>query len=245
MDTDEAHLPLAQVGVAFRVECHDATNEFLFNQSLRRGGADGMVPRNTDLGISWEGFDTHLSWTREPTPFLSFFRSWDKAMVWRQHLIERGGANVMILALWLEGKSRIYDAYAIAQGLGYQFRSPDPRRRLEHHEEEILLHGSIVTDEYRIMACFKGDNLEIRHFMLPFPVNPAVFHPCRFPADTLLSTNDPLEWLEDEMVSLTGVMDQVKLCVLLHAVAGIRSRLLRLEGVDIVQTSQHTYAFAQ
>ncbi|KJZ69299.1 hypothetical protein HIM_11312 [Hirsutella minnesotensis 3608] len=233
--------PSVRAAIGFRVECHDATNVRYFNGSM---GPEGMIPRGTDLTTSWESLDAHLSWTREPTPFLSFFRSWDRAMIWRQHLIERGGTNIIILAVWLEGKPRIYDAHAIARMLDYEVGSADPRRRLEHHEEEILLHGAIFSNEYRILACFKGDNLEIRHFMLRFPVNPAVTHFARFSADALLPpTSDPLEWLKDEMVSLTGVMDHVKLCVLLHAVAGIPSRLLRLGDWDVVQTSLRAYAF--
>lgn len=62
----------------------------------------------------------------------------------------------MIIAIWSKGLPNVYDAFEVAEWLGFEERSQDKRRRLEHHRDEYLVLGEISADEYRILAVFDG-----------------------------------------------------------------------------------------
>lgn len=53
------------------------------------------------------------------------------------------------MAIWSKGVRDVYDAYDVAKHLGYQSQTcSDPRRRLENHLDEYLVHGGIYANEY-------------------------------------------------------------------------------------------------
>ncbi len=165
--------------IGWRIECHDPTNGLCYNRSFGRERADGMGTYGADLlHGSWrQTLDSHLSWEKVATPFLSFFASQERAMAWRDHLIRRDASDIVMIAVWLRGKT-VYDASAIARALGYQVHSPDKRRRLEHHDGELLLHGGLSSDEYRILLCAQTDSsLQQTALLSPFVMNPSqAFH---------------------------------------------------------------------
>ncbi|KAF5560299.1 hypothetical protein FPHYL_6738 [Fusarium phyllophilum] len=146
-------------------------------------------------------------------------------MNWRKRLIEREGREIIIVAVWLKDLSGVYDAYNIAQRL---VARQDPnsnsrlRRNLDNCRGELLVQGGIDYTEYRILACFQGDSPEIERR----PISPPLKVPERslvvsIPRGTLptygnsnLSVTQQLEY---EMLSLTGVRNDAKLCVLILA----------------------------
>ncbi|KAF5970149.1 hypothetical protein FCOIX_10548 [Fusarium coicis] len=209
--------------IGFRVECHDkscraASQHFINLSSIRSRG----YISDDDF---WQAAENHLSWKPVRTPFVSFFRSWERALKWREHLIERKGKGIMIVAVWLKDLSGVYDAYNIAQCLiDHQGPSSSSglRRNLDNFRGELLVQGGIDYTEYRILACFQGDNPEIERR----PISPLLKGPERslvvsIPRGTLQiygkSNLSITQQLECEMLILTGVRNDVKLCVLVLA----------------------------
>jgi len=93
----------------------------------------------------------------------------------------------------------------------------DPRRRLEHHEGEFLVHGGISADEYRILACFWGDTISNDQVLLSFPLAPVTYH-ATIPANTLPNSGDDNRTeLRSEMCSLIGVRNHMIFCALVLA----------------------------
>lgn len=200
--------------LGFRVEYHE-------NRTLFDGN---MAPRDRSAHILRKQFprilDTHLSWTLEHTPFISFFNSWERAMRWRKWLLEKKGAtSVVIIAVWLKDELAVYDAYKIAIALGYARHSLDRRRRLEHHEGEFLVHGGISADNYRILACFEGNTASNHQILLrPFP-SALITYCATIPADSLPNDGNEnrTEELRSEMYSLIGARNDMKFCALVLA----------------------------
>lgn len=146
--------------IGFRVECHDkscraASQHFINLSSIRSRG----YISDDDF---WQAAENHLSWKPVRTPFVSFFRSWERALKWREHLIERKGKGIMIVAVWLKDLSGVYNAYNIAQCLiDHQGPSSSSglRRNLAYFRGELLVQGGIDYTEYRILACFRATTL--------------------------------------------------------------------------------------
>lgn len=148
--------------IGFRVECHDKNCGFASQHSI---DFSSIRPRcyisDDDF---WQAAEDHLSWKHIRTPFVSFFRSWERALNWRKRLIERGGRGIIIIAVWLKDLSEVYDAYNIAQrllGRKDLNSSSRLRRNFDCFRGELLVQGGIDYMEHRILACFEGDSLEI------------------------------------------------------------------------------------
>lgn len=71
-------------------------------------------------------------------------------------MIRNGADNIAIYVVDLRKRGRIYDAHDIAKRLGCLCLPVDQRDRLEPHERELILHGGISTDEYRIMLYYSA-----------------------------------------------------------------------------------------
>ncbi|KAF5614394.1 uncharacterized protein FSUBG_274 [Fusarium subglutinans] len=210
--------------IGFRVECHDKNCGFVVSQhSLNLSSIRPRCYISDD--DFWQAAECHLLWKRIRTPFVSFFRSWERALNWRKHLIEKGGRGIMIVAVWLKDLSGVYDAYNIAQRLlacQGPMSSNGLRRNLDKFRGELLVQGGIDYMGYRIMACFQGDNPEIERQsispLLGFPEHKLTVD---IPRGTLpVYGNSKLsiaQKLEYEMLSLTGVRNDAKLCVLILA----------------------------
>ncbi|KAF5018644.1 hypothetical protein F66182_9370 [Fusarium sp. NRRL 66182] len=215
-----------EVGIGFRVECRDEASR-LFNSRLSNKG--DMLPRGRRMTGSFEeATDAHLSWTRIDTPFISYFRTWERAMRFRRRLLDRGGKGIVVIAVWLKGLV-VYDAHSIATSLGYPSVLPSGmghRQRLEHHIDELLVKGGIRSWEYRILACFTGDSLEYESIMSPPPRRPFGYRFSslvgRVPIGSLTGIHAPCENLMQELAaevySLAGVRDEAEL----HALADWR-----------------------
>ncbi|KAF2176963.1 hypothetical protein K469DRAFT_721144, partial [Zopfia rhizophila CBS 207.26] len=162
-----------------------------------------MVARRPTRIPNRQAFDDHLSWTRRPTPFLSFFSNWDKALAKRRQLLERGANGIVIIAIWAKDLQNVYGAYDIALGLGFTENNQDRRRRLGNHFEEYLVAGGIHADDYRILATFYGDGPE-RSVSLSIPgLQAEVTVPSDF-ARFNTGTN-AMQELEDEVYRCTGI----------------------------------------
>lgn len=151
------------LSIGFRVECYDEASPW-FNSTVNGGNVGSMAPRGAALFQGPDAWrrtvDANLSCDRQqgPTPFISFLNSWRAAMRWRERLIDQGATNVAVVAVWLHDKSHLHDAHAMTAWLGYVDNSADGQRRLEDHEGEVLLHGSISSDERIVLAHLAGDS---------------------------------------------------------------------------------------
>ncbi|KAH6867696.1 hypothetical protein B0T10DRAFT_502205 [Thelonectria olida] len=201
---------MAHPTIGFRVECHnpglDCYNARLFDGSI--------LPRSAPIDQTWsEAVNTHLSWTHQPTPFVSFFVSWQRAMGWRRWLIRsKNATNIVVIAVWLRDKPGVYDAFELAIDLGYSSQSGS-RRRPANHEGEVLVYGGIAADEYRILACFRGDSASTRTISLRplLSIGDSDGTDTEVPADCFLEGDDQLEL---ELRSLCGVRNDLKFCTL-------------------------------
>ncbi|KAF5245282.1 hypothetical protein FANTH_7404 [Fusarium anthophilum] len=209
--------------IGFRVECHDKNCDFTSQHSINFSSIRPRCYISDD--DFWQAAENHLLWRDITTPFVSFFRSWERALNWREHLIERGGRGIMIVAVWLKDLSGVYDAYNIAQHLLARqgpMSSSELRQKLDNFRGELLVQGGIDYMEYRIMACFQGDSPEIeRRSISPLLRFPEPRITACIPRGTLpVHGNSQLsitQQLEYEMLNLTGVRNDAKLCVLILA----------------------------
>lgn len=165
------------------------------------------MSRDPDRLISRQAFDDCLSWRHVGTPFIPLTRSWKKALNRRQGLIEKGGEDVITIAIWSRGLRNVYDAYEVAKWLGYHSPSLDPRRQLDNHLDEYLVAGGISTDEYRVLAIFHGRTLADVPLSVPgFTGRAEVPHGLL--ADGIGRTVE--EKLENEIYQHTGLRGQSK-----------------------------------
>jgi hypothetical protein len=199
--------------IGFRVECQSVRIGTATRHVLDEGGIyPDVVPAGYNF---WDKADDHMRWRHANSPFVSFFRTWDRAMRWRKNLIEvRGGRGIRIIAVWLKGLTKVYDAYEIAISLGY------PRGILELFRHELLVEGGIRGDDYRVLAIFNGDTPgEEAIGLTPLANSPERLYGARIPRGSLPGTT-ATESLRDEMYSLMGTRDDLKLYLLVLKMRG-------------------------
>jgi len=115
----------------------------------------------------------------------------------------------MIIAVWAEDMHHLYKAEDIAETLGYDDSGQDPRRRLRNHRHEYLVWGSILADDYRILAVFAGDGPERSVPLRSYTNSVRVNLPGDFVSDDA-ALEDVSEELLNEIQSCTGVKDVYK-----------------------------------
>ena len=140
--------------VLLQAECHDK-NLLTYNGTFKDSN---MIARDPNRPITGEAFDDCLSWKKTKTPFIPCTNNWRRALRWRRKLIEKGGKDIVIIAIWSKKLCNVYDAYDVAKSLGYRDGSSNPRKRLENHLDEYLIFGGFLADEYRVLAIFNGQN---------------------------------------------------------------------------------------
>ncbi|RFN50178.1 hypothetical protein FIE12Z_5582 [Fusarium flagelliforme] len=205
--------------IGFRVECQSVKIGTATRHRLNNNG--GIYPDILPTEYNfWGKADNHMSWRHVNSSFVSFFRTWGRAMHWRKDLIEdRGGMGVRIIAVWLKGLTRVYDAHKIARSLGYPSAGPGVRPRLENHEDELLVEGGIDSG-YRVLAIFNGDTLDEEDVSLsPLANSPERLYGATIPRGSLPGTT-ATESLRDEMYSLMGTSDDLKLYLLVLKMRG-------------------------
>ncbi len=154
------------------------------------------------------------------------------------------------MAVWLQGKT-IYNAYDIARTIGYQTHSADRRRRLEHHEGELILHGGISSDEYRMLFCAHTDSLLTQVASLSplvvqqLPPYQAIIprYSVKLPVGALDKSTDAVTALLLEYLSLNGILHPLKFCILVLAMAGQHWRISRTGRRTTVDTGEVTFYF--
>ncbi|KAL7936041.1 hypothetical protein V8C35DRAFT_296684 [Trichoderma chlorosporum] len=190
--------------IGFRVEVHDR-NHPKRNCTFDKYG--NMRARNPMHNGDAQACRDHLRWKGGGGPFISFFASWRAALCRRQTMIGWGAREVIIVAVWLRGLPRVYDASLIAKRLGLE--------DLHLFRHEVLVHGTISADSYRILAIFNG-NSRIRDVTLSIPglnirakipgdvIDEAVIH------DGMQPPPDVTNALRDEVYIHTGTRDDAK-----------------------------------
>ncbi|KAI6083107.1 hypothetical protein F4821DRAFT_198334 [Hypoxylon rubiginosum] len=238
-----------EAAIGFRVECHSPLSEY-FNRTISVRFGD-MVPRGQHLvnGSIRQTLDAYLSWKHIPTPFIAFFDSWERALRWRNFLIQRRTAKtIVIIAVWLEGKLGVYDARAAAVALGY------PRDRLDFHVGEFLVYGGISANEYRIIASLEVDTSPTRPCLLcpllnePVPALSAAIPTCGGLWGDSAGFNTAI--LRQKMLDFTPDPDQMRLCALVLSLGGY-GLWLEVRGhpslgiIHILQTGSNTFLRSQ
>lgn len=126
-------------------------------------------------------------------------------MQWRELLEGKGHTGIKVVALWSKDMGHVYDVEPVVLHLRYQDNGPDPRRKPRHHGNEYLIHGGVL-DEYRILAVFRGGG-DLRYITFEnrfYEVKALV------PSDYFIGQGEnPLEDLEDEIFTNTGLRDDI------------------------------------
>ncbi|KAK1992437.1 hypothetical protein LX36DRAFT_662422 [Colletotrichum falcatum] len=100
---------------------------------------------------------------------------------------------------------------------GYPYMAANRRRCVKNHRNEYLLYGGIAADDYRVLACFWGDEATTTHIvsLSPFP-GETTKYPAKIPQGTSINTEngDLTEELKLEVYSNIGLWDERKFCCL-------------------------------
>jgi hypothetical protein len=191
--------------------------------SSTRFNGNGDLPARGLLPTHDWVFDYHLSWYKRnfPSPFLSTFCSWRRIMYWRRWMLSQDGVNIgdlYIVAIDTDRVHTCYDAYDMAQRLGYTDSGIHPRRRLSNHRDEYLIYGGISADDYAILAIFPAGGNEVYRQVDGHSVPlPAAYleYLSRLASHGLRMT--VVEDLATEIYSSTGVYNDRQLAALLTA----------------------------
>jgi hypothetical protein len=149
------------------------------------------------------------------------FTNWNAALKRRAFFIEKGATDVVIIAVWLKGLARVYDAYEIAGAFGIHGKKRDV------HLYEVLLWGGISADEYRILAAFGGVGqtlpavLSLPGLSMAVRLPPAFIRGVQEKTEIATSLRpDATSRLRDEIYMRGGVRDDSKLYRLALSIGG-------------------------
>ncbi|KAL6791965.1 hypothetical protein J3E68DRAFT_57605 [Trichoderma sp. SZMC 28012] len=199
-----------QRNIGFRVEAD--------GQNCTFDDDGNMVARNPWRTGDAQACSDHLRWRPREGPFISFFTSWNAALRRRQWMLNNGAREVIIVAVWLKGLPLVYDAWRIARDLNLN--------NLHRFENEVLVHGGIPADSYRILAIFHGKG-NIKEAALHLEgLNTTVEVPGEFIDGVSIKKNiggkhDAAELLRDELYTHTGTRDDAKFIPLVLCMANL------------------------
>lgn len=120
--------------VGFRVVASGGNERFRNPLGPRNPQTDAtsLVPRD------------HLTWRMAPSPFVSLWMSWHRAVQWAEKRAERGATDIHIVAVWIHDQV-VYDAHKAAM----TFQLP-----LQFHKNEVIIVGHGVEHDYSVLAGF-------------------------------------------------------------------------------------------
>ncbi|PTB59390.1 hypothetical protein M431DRAFT_75816 [Trichoderma harzianum CBS 226.95] len=177
-----------------------------------------MVARNPWRAGDAQACSDHLQWRQREGPFISFFTSWNAALRRQHWLINNGAREVIIVAVWLDGLLLVYDARRIARDLNLG--------NLHWFQNEVLVHGGIPADSYRILAIFHC-NGDIKDAALHLDgLNTEVRIPEGYIDGVSIKGNiggkpNITELLRDELYTRTGTRDDAKFIPLVLCMANL------------------------
>ncbi|KAF5716359.1 hypothetical protein FMUND_6312 [Fusarium mundagurra] len=174
--------------------------------------------------------------SRVPSP--RFFRSWESAVRRRDYLSKNGAFNVLIIAIWLEGRV-VYDAENIAMSLGYVEcpATPDEETRPLHlHTDEIFIAGGISASENRILATFGEKTREHNSEIELVPISKltidkhellSVMMAEEVELEECIGKGESTKMLASELFRRTGVLAYQQYYVLVLSICGhpLRARI--------------------
>lgn len=206
------------IDITFRVEFCNTKG---WQNSTFRDQSGNMSPRDATRHPDTAACRDHLDiQSRRPGPFISMFTNWNAALAKREDFIKKGATNVVIVAVWSKGLTRIHDAYNIAGALGIGER--------DLYLHEVLLWGGISADEYRILAVFDGMGQPI-FAMLSLPgcqmeVRLPLAFIRRVQEETGIATHhhpDGTNGLQSEVYMLSGTTDNKRFFRLALCIGGL------------------------
>ncbi|KAI5925840.1 hypothetical protein F4810DRAFT_658500 [Camillea tinctor] len=204
--------------IGFRVEVHD--DHPVRNCTFDQHG--NMTARNPSRSADAQACSDHLRWHKRGGPFISFFTNWNAALQrWRWMVKKKGVTKVIIVAVWLEGLPRVYDAFLMARALRFE------DRQLDLYLPEVLVDGGISADSYRVLTIFHGKQLAEIALSVD-GLTMMVEIPGDFVADVLDRTligirhrPDPSNKLRDEVYVHTGTRDDLKFLTLALSIGNV------------------------
>lgn len=165
----------------------------------------------------------HLTWKKEPSPFVSLWTSWRRAVNWARSRAKSGGMDIDIAAVWIHDRD-IYDAYDASKILALP-----PKKLLDYHQDEVILVDRGGEADFSIIAqfhCVTERQWEMVTFnilgeesLTSLPIGPLDFEP-RSDEERMDDTkaeswrNRGFTALWDEVVSRTEISHRSKTCTL-------------------------------
>jgi hypothetical protein len=100
-----------------------------------------LIARNPGAPLTWANVRVHLRWYEEPTPFISFFKTFDMALRWKNNFI-RAGAYAVRIFCYNTRNVALLDANQLARTL--EFNSLEKLGKKHYHEYLAVstIHGS-------------------------------------------------------------------------------------------------------
>lgn len=121
-----------------------------------------MKPRGAAWAApSWDSAIGCLTWQHVVTPFIPISTDYEAALRYACDRRKKGVRSVRIVEVDTRGINLpILDAWTIARDAGFQRRedSRNPRRCLEHHENEYLWYGTIPKERIKPMRSAFGQS---------------------------------------------------------------------------------------
>lgn len=107
-----------------------------------------LKPRHPKAEATSQTLLNHLCWGKGPSPFVSLWRSWSKAVRWAKSRERLGLRHIDIVAVWIDDQV-VYDAHKAAITL------PLPqKKRPEYFENEVIILRLGGENDYNILAWF-------------------------------------------------------------------------------------------
>lgn len=133
----------------FRLE--DARKPYIGFRVVVSGGQgycrNTLEPRYPLADATSLTLQNHLAWKKTPSPFVSLWTSWARAVQWAEGRRRFGAINIDIVAVWIYDRV-VYDAYKAAKVL------PLPGKKLDYYKNEVIIIGIGGEDDYSILARF-------------------------------------------------------------------------------------------
>ncbi|KAK5206211.1 hypothetical protein LTR41_008080 [Exophiala xenobiotica] len=111
-------------------------------------GNDTLYARYPGEPETWGSVLDHLSWTRQPTPFISFFNNFETAIRWKDQFIRKGAYRVLIFCYNTKHVRDLLDAHELAK----EIEREQPMRLGNRHQYEYLvcdrIHGRHCAGVY-------------------------------------------------------------------------------------------------
>lgn len=176
-------------------------------------GTGHLSSENPTWPATWGMARYHMLHSHIPTPFISVFNNYRRALNWAGMLEQRGidDIDILVIDTYDVPSGQLWDAHRLAVHMGF------PQWRIGFHENEYLFYGSIACR--RILAVIPATGRKI-----PIPVHLGTLTLPQSFIDTIeLDGKEPLKMgLFREVYIRCGTWDSVRHEQTMHALCTLR-----------------------